>query len=316
MIKKLKNIIYNYYNDIKKMATIQKTIYFTIIILYTYLLIRFNIYTLLITLILLIIFYIWARYNNNNFIKQCSGNGVIFGGRGKGKGLLLNKKINSDGFHFCNVPYNDKTILINIKEYIDSIQPNTSHNFITNSVQQIKKIDKFEGKNIYWDDVGVYAPNFMDNELKKYYPSLSCLLPINRHLYNAYMIISVQDLKRPYKILRELQTDFAIKAIKTIGTKNSIIWNSIPILRKLIITKYIYYENIDTAEKGLLPFNAKTVLTELSKHGYLTSGQALKEQYEATYGQIRYGFVIQRKSKVNYDTRYFHQIVFGEKAPN
>lgn len=314
VIRKLKNIISNYVKGIKKMDTMQRVIYFSIIFVYTFLLIKYTLITIVATLILGIIIYMYVESHNKRFIKECSGNGIIAGGRGKGKGLLLNKRINADGVHFCNVPYNEKTIVINIKEYIDSIAPNTTDNFITSSIEVVKKMDKFEGRNIYWDDVAVYAPNYMDSKLKKHYPSLSALLPINRHLYNAFMIITIQDFNRPYKLLRELQIDFGIKAIKTRGSYDSRIWNSIPILRNFIYTKYIYYENVDSAQKGLLPFNAKSLINETLKHGYLTAGQATKEEYEAVNGRISYGFIMQRKSVVKYDTRYFHQLLFGETA--
>lgn len=296
------------------MDTLQKFIYFSIMVVYIFLLIKYTLITIVATLILAIIIYMYVETHNKRFVRECSGNGIIAGGRGKGKGLLLNKRINADGIHYCNVPYNDKTIVINIKEYIDSIAPNTTDNFITSSVEVVKKVDKFEGRNIYWDDIAVYAPNYMDAKLKKHYPSLSALLPINRHLYNAFMIITVQDFNRPYKILRELQIDFGIKAIKTLGSYDNTIWNAIPILRNFIYTKYIYYENVDSAQKGLLPFNAKSLINETLKHGYLTAGQATKEEFEAVNGKIRYGFIMQRKSVVKYDTRYFHQVVFGETA--
>lgn len=314
IFKKLKSIIINYINGIKKMDATQKAIYFSIIFIYMALLIKYTLITVIASIILAIIIYMYVETHNKRFVKECSGNGIIAGGRGKGKGLLLNKRINADGIHFCNVPYNEKTIVINIKEYIDSIAPNTTDNFITSSVEVVKKRDKFEGKNIYWDDVAVYAPNYMDAKLKKHYPSLSALLPINRHLYNAFMIITIQDFNRPYKILRELQIDFGIKAIKTVGSYDSKLWNAIPILRHFIYTKYIYYENVDSAQKGLLPFNAKSIINETLKHGFLTAGQATKEEYEAINGKIKYGFVMQRKSVVRYDTRYFHKVVFGETA--
>lgn len=313
-IVKLKNIFINYVNGIKKMDITQRMIYFSIIFLYMFLLIKYTLITIVASIIIAIIVFMYIEAHNKRFVRECSGNGIIAGGRGKGKGLLLNKRINADKEHFCNVPYNEKTTVINIKEYIDSIAPNTTDNFITSSVEVVKKIDKFEGKNIYWDDVAVYAPNFMDAKLKKHYPSLSALLPINRHLYNAFMIITIQDFNRPYKILRELQIDFGIKAIKTVGSYDSKLWNAIPILRHFIYTKYIYYENVDSAQKGLLPFNAKSILTESLKHGYLTAGQATKEEYEAVNGKIKYGFIMQRKSVVRYDTRFFHQLVFGETA--
>lgn len=312
----MKNIIKNYLKDIKEMNITQKFIYFGSIIGYFILLLSYFKATIIITILITIFTLIFFTIKNNKFEKQSNGNGIIAGGRGKGKGLLLNKKINLDrnDKHYCNVLYNDKTEVINIKEYIDSIAPNTTDNFINNSVEVIKKIDKFEGRNIYWDDISVYAPNYMDNQLKKYYPSLSALLPINRHLYNAYMIITVQDFNRPYKILRELQTDFGIKAIKTIGEYKHLIFNSIPILRHFIFTKYIYYENLNSAMNGLLPFDAKGIINETLKHGVLTAGQATKEAYEAANGEIRYGWIAQRKNKVNYDTRYFHQLVYNETS--
>lgn len=316
-MKKIKNVLKNYIKTIKDLELFQKIIFFAVLFGFLILFVLYTKITLILSALLLIIVLIWGSINNSKFNKRTNGNGVIAGGRGKGKGLLLNKKINLDknDYHFCNVPYNDKTKVINIKEYIDSIAPNTTQHFINNSVIQVPKLTKYEKRNIYWDDVGTYAPNFMDNELKKYYPSLSALLPINRHLYDAFMIITVQDFQRPYKLLRELQTDFAIKALKTYGTFSDKILNSLPIIRHFLITKYIYYENVKSAFEGKLPFNAKGVVNETIKHGVLTAGQATKEEYQAINGIISYGYVIQRKKMVNYDTRYFHKLVFGKEAP-
>jgi hypothetical protein len=307
-------MIKQYIKDFKELDFLQKTIYFTILGM----LLIFSLLYPIILVILgigLLLFGIYAFIKNKKFESQAVGNGIIFGGRGKGKGLLLNKRINTDrnNKHFCNIPYNKKTELIDIKEYIDSIIPNTTENFINNNIQVVKKVNKFEKVNVYWDDVGVYAPNFMDNQLKKFYPSLSALLPINRHLYDAHMIIITQDINRPYKLLRELQTDFAIKAISSHGF--GWLWNAIPLIRFFSTTKYIYYENNNSAVNGLLPFHAKGVVNDTIKHGLLTAGQATKEVYEAQHGNIRYGRIFQLKKNINYDTRYFHQVVFNEKAP-
>lgn len=308
-------MIKQYIKDFKQLDLLQKVIYFVILGL----LLIFSLLYPVILVVLgggLLLFGIYVFFNNKKFEAQAVGNGIIFGGRGKGKGLLLNKRINTDKNkkHFCNVPYNDKTELIDVKEYIDSIIPNTTANFINGNVQVVKKVEKFEKVNIYWDDVGVYAPNFMDSDLKKFYPSLSALLPINRHLYDAYMIITTQDITRPYKLLRELQTDFAIKAIKSYGF--GWFWSAIPLLRFFSTTKYIYYENNISALNGLLPFQAKGVVNETLKHGLLTAGQATKEVYEAQHGNIRYGRIFQLKKNINYDTRFFHEVVFNEKSPN
>src|SRR5690606_2960764 len=201
-------MIKNYFNYLKKLDMFQKFLHFSILIILLVLIIKYPV-SLIFILIGILIFSLYCMRCNNVFDRYCQGNGIIFGARGSGKGLLLNKRINTDkskaGKPFCNVPYRNVE-LINVKEYIDSIYPNTTEDFINNSVKVVEKKHKFEGRNVYWDDIAVYAPNYLDHQLKKLYPSLSALLPINRHLYDAYMIITVQDLNRPYKLLRELQT--------------------------------------------------------------------------------------------------------------
>lgn len=313
----MKKILKNYFYDIKKMKRHEKVIFISLIILMIISLIIYTKITIFVLLAALLFIGGFFFFKNQQFRKQINGNGIIAGGRGKGKGLLLNKAINYDpnDKHFCNIPYNHKTEVINISEYVNSIAPITSFDFINNTIDPIPKIEKFEKVNIYWDEVASYAPNYMDHELKKLYPSLSALLPINRHAYDAFMIIVVQDFQRVYKLLRELQTDFAIKALETYGFKRLSILNAIPIVRHFVFTKYIYYDKIESAHSGLLPFNAKALTNEVLKHGYLTAGQATKETYEAQHGKIRYGWVAQRKSKLLYDTRYFHEVVFGVKAP-
>ncbi|HEY8363659.1 MAG TPA: hypothetical protein VIK77_12460 [Tissierellaceae bacterium] len=307
-------MIKKYINYLKRLDLLQKIIHFTILISLIILIIKYPI-SILFILLGIFIFTLYAIKSNKVYEDYCQGNGIIFGGRGAGKGLLLNKRINTDkskrGKPFCNVPYRNVEV-INIKEYIDSIVPNTTENFINGDVKIVEKKHKFEGRNVYWDDIAVYAPNYMDNQLKKLYPSLSALLPINRHLYDAYMIITVQDLNRPYKLLRELQTDFAIKAIKSQGW--GYFWSAIPFLNLLSTTKYIYYDNVDVANYGILPFKAKGVINKTLRHGILTAGQATKEEFEAKFGKIFYGRIWQFKRNIGYDTRYFHELVFGYPA--
>lgn len=314
-MKKLKNRLLNFIKVLKAKKWYQK-LWFLIdivihivfaLLMFKYLIVR------IIVFVFVAIILIWALWQNKRFDNATNGNGVIAGGRGSGKGMLLNKKINLDKNekHFCNVSYNNKTELINIKDYIDSIKPITTFNFINNDIKTIQKNYKYEKTNVYWDDVAVYAPNYYDNELKRYYPSLSALLPINRHLYDAYMIITTQDFERPYKLLRELQTDFMVKAIKTSGWSG--LFNYLPFIRYFVFTKYIYYENKNSATAGVLPFKAKGLLNESLKHGILTAGQSTKEVYQSQHGKIFYGWVSQMKRNVNYDTRIFHEKVFGNK---
>jgi hypothetical protein len=258
-----------------------------------------------------LLFLLISKFKNNQLLKQAQGNGIIYGARGKGKGLLLNYIIRNDITKpFCNVEYNGAELLTNISEYFNSIAPLTIDDFILDTITPIEKNIKFEGRNVYIDDVNVYLPNWNDSQLKKKYPSLPPLLAINRHLYNAHCIITTQDRERPYKILKELQSDFSIKAVKTIGF--SFIWNCIPFLRCFVITKYIYHELPKSAD--VLPFQGKALVNESIKDGYLTSGQATKSVFNSTHGIIKCGKVTQLKKNINYDTRYFHKLVFGKKA--
>lgn len=313
-MKKIKNIYKTYNNYLHSLDRFQAITHFVIILIIVILSILYPIYVAVIVGIISFIAFVLMFISNTIALKLIQGNGIIAGGRGKGKGVLLNKIINKDKnkVHYCNVPYNKHTKVLNVKEYINSISPNTILNFINDDIKNIKKDYKFEGINVYWDDISVYAPNHMDGELKKLYPSMSALLPINRHLYNAYMIITVQDINRPYKLLRELQTDFSVIVLKTHGF--GYLWRAIPILNMLVYTKGIWYENVNTAQQGILPFNAKAIVNETVKHGYLTSGQATKEQFKSMYGAIKYIRVFQRKSSLGYDTRYFHELLYGHKV--
>lgn len=273
--------------------------------------------------------------SNNKMVRRISGNSIIYGGRGKGKGILLNYKIKKDKTKpFVNVPYfetldRERGVIIDgltLKEtpykdgdyyhtellkditvYFNSIKPLTVEDFINGIDKTVEKNNIFEGRNVYIDDVNVYMPNWADSLLKKKYDSMPPFLAINRHLYNAYCVITTQDRERPYKILKELQTDGSIKAIKTYGFGD--FWNMIPFLHFFVYTKYIYHELPKSVD--MLPFNSKSIITESLKHGFLTSGQAIKEQYQATNGIISYGFTLQLKKNISFYTRYFHKIVYG-----
>lgn len=314
-MKKIKKIIKNYVNDIKKLDTFQKVLYFVILsILVVGFVLTFE-YSIWILPLVILVALVVIVLMNNKFLKSTNGNGIIYGNRGSGKGVLLQKKINSQKKpYFCNVPYSNKTLDLNMLEYFNSISPNTIENTINGDIKTVKKIEKYENRNVFIDDINIYLPNFEDILLKKKYPGLPLVLAINRHLYNHYTIILTQAADRPYKVVRELQTDFSVKALKTFGF--GYIWNAIPILRNLVITKYRYYEEIKAREEGVLPFNGKAVINETLKHAYLTSGQATKETFEAKYGKVFHGFVIQLKKSISYDTRYFHEKFYGYKAPN
>lgn len=267
----------------------------------------------IIIIIILLVIALIIAISNRRYLNQSDGNGIIYGGRGAGKGVLLQKKANSLKKNYSNVPLGDNTEIINIRDYIQSIGSNTILDSINGTIKQVKKIEKYEGVPVFVDDTTIYFPNFEDKLLKSEYPSLPLTLAINRHLYDSYMIITTQDLERPYKVLRELQTDFYIKALKTKGFGR--IWSSIPFLRNFISVKYLYYENQNSAIEGILPFKGANAVGAGTKDVYMTAGTATKEQFKAKYGNVSYGRIFMSKNRLYYDTRYFHQLFFGKKAP-
>src|SRR5690554_2564020 len=105
-MNKIKNRIKNnqYFNYIKGLENWQRFIHFGVIIFMLIINILYP-WLLILELLGLFIFTIYVLFKNNAFCKQAYGNGIIFGGRGKGKGLLLNKRINTDknGKHFTKI---------------------------------------------------------------------------------------------------------------------------------------------------------------------------------------------------------------------
>lgn len=307
----------NFKKSFQDMRGWQKVIYclsFSLLVFLNVYLATLSIWWVVLLYVALAIFGLILYFLQRKLDKLTDGNGIVFGGRGKGKGLFQQWKINRlNKPYYSNVPFTKKRLEFSLLDYSKSIGDNTIEDIIANKIKPCTKKDYYEGINIFFDDVNIYAPNWLDYELKKLYPSLPPILAVNRHLYNAWMIITTQSYDRPYKVIRELQTDFGLKIVSTVGWGR--LWSSIPILRNYVVSKCIYYESDKSAESGLLPFGAVGLVNEGTKHALLTSGQATKEVYEAQNGKIAYYWFINKKSKVVYDTRYFHRLFYGVHSP-
>lgn len=264
--------------------------------------------TLLLILKLIIVF---KHRQFNNLIEQ---NVIIHGGRGKGKGLLFQFSILNQKKVLSNVPFGENTTILNPSLYFNSIKPNDTDNMINDKVSIVKKVEEWENVPYYLDDTAVYFPNYNDTQLKKIYPSMSLFIPIQRHLYDTYTVINVQDINRVYKILRELQTDGYIKALQTIG--KGYIMQRLPYLRKRLIVKYRYHENLESAINNRLPFSKMGIINRSTDSLYTSSASAMKESYNGQNGEIKDGFIIIKRKDIKYDTRYFHEKLFGYKANN
>lgn len=308
-MKKIYLLIKQKIKNLRTYEVIRYIITISIIISMLFSPIAFIIFIVLWLLIHAIIFFMNLKAN-----KDISGNGIVFGGRGKGKGLILQFKMLREKKAFCNVPYGKNVSTdFTVKEYFESVLPNTMENILNDNILPVKKIEKFEGINLYLDDITVLTPNFLDNEIKRKYPSAPVTLAVNRHLYNHFCMITVQDPERPVKFLKELQTDFSVKALRTIGW--GFLWNCLPIFHKYVVVKYRYYEEVKARDNGVLPFKAKGLANASVKHAYLTSGQATKEQFIAENGKVYHSYLFINKKKISYDTRHFHEKFYKYKSP-
>lgn len=204
-------------------------------------------------------------------------NVIVFGKKGTGKDLLFAHVIHLRGDkHYANMPYNDNTEVVDLKEV--ALGDNTFIDLVEDTIKRFKP--RFDaGKDIYISDAGVVLPGQEDRTLDKRYPSMPLLYALSRQTYQNNIHINSQALSRPWKKLRE-QADSYIRVLGNTPKK------------KYIIVKAISYEQYAAAEKGLLPCNDK--------------------QFTATNGEIKYRrFKIYIK-ELKYDTYFFASKFFEE----
>lgn len=267
-------------------------------------------YGVVVWFVLWFIFMIYKVISQRRLNDAVKGNTITYGGRGKGKGIIYQSVMSTEKKAMSNIPYGDNVEVVKPIEYYNSINPNTALKFLKGEVTVIEKENRFEGVPYYLDDGSLYFPNYNDNAIKALYPSITLLLPVIRHIYGVYNPIQAQTLERLYKPLRELQDDGYVKALGTYG--KSWLWRKLPIIRKYFVVKYRYYENLETALKGKLPFSHLGITNEIAKRLYMTTASALKEQYNAENGLIYQGLVFVKRNKIKYDTRYYHLAFFGK----
>jgi len=240
----------------------------------------------LLPLLVVSLFVFFAFRQNSKFIARCQGNGIIFGRKGGGKSLSMNflaRRVSP----LSNVPISKCATVVSPVKYFD-MGMNTSDTFANGIVYPMEFIKEWESVPYYLDDVNAYFPNWLDNKLKKLYPGFPLFLTLQRQLYDSYTLVSMQDNERPWKIIRELNRDFAIKVEYT--RSFWFFW---------FRTYYVYYEKVDSV--NISPYKKRK----------LRRGDA-EIELEAQYGLIAKGYITQRKSKIDYDTRYFKSVFFSE----
>lgn len=215
------------------------------------------------------------------------GNVIVFGNKGKGKDLVFQKVIKwrQKEKYFSNLNYGFKFNPISLKE-LD--MKNDYNNFINEKLIFEEK-KQFEGSDIYISDCGIYLPSQHDTLLHKTYKGLPIMYALSRQLYNNNIHTNVQNLEREWKALREIGDTYiwAYKTIKIFG---------------FLITKIYVYERYQTAVNRTLPLK----ISIFDKDNNLQ-----RKQFYATNGEIESMYIINRIKTNKYDTRAFHQKVFG-----
>lgn len=201
------------------------------------------------------------------------------------------------------------TVRINNKDYYNDFKA-----LIDGKCKPVKKILNYEGLNTYWSDSGILLPNTETSYLDKKYTTFPVLIALSRQLYDMCFNFNTQALGRIWKKFRE-QQDYYIKAVKTVPPKNKLVrwlWSKLPYFKKRLLVKIITYEKYESAEKGLLPLS-KTGLMSKNNMMYNTNPATLKEIYEAENGKMVARTCVIKRKHIKYDTRYFHEVMFGHK---
>lgn len=253
------------------------------------------IFLCLIALAIFMIVVLYKHFTTKTRIKSAftNGNVCVYGPKGYGKDVLFQYVINiRKDTYFANYNYGGDYNHIDIKEM--ELGENTYNNFIKGDVIRCDKNHKLENHDIYISDCGVYLPSQCDSILHKIYPSLPISYALSRHLWNNGIHANAQRLERIWKALRE-QADYYIRLRKR--------RLKLPFFLVIFTTEY---EKYDSALQNLNPMR-NTLFNKYSK--------AEKELYLAKHGFIKNGLLIVRKSILQYDSRAFHKIIFGENAP-
>lgn len=248
----------------------------------------------IIVLLLVLLFFISCFIGKSTLKKYTTKDScIVFGSKGSGKSVIFQQIANFNKYGYVsNTDFGNVCYLIQPKEV--SVFPNTWNDVISGDIKPIVKNIHFEKRPVLLDDASVYFPNFAEDKLKKHYESMPIAFALWRHIYDAPIHINTQDVNRTWKLLREQQSYFiyAKGVIKIFG---------------FLFVRYRFYDNINSASMKLKPFKS-SLLNKYSK------GE--KDTFIANNGTIKdYHFII-RCRDIHYDSRYFHKVLFNEKAPN
>lgn len=240
---------------------------------------------LLIGLIFLIKSWLFSRFIVKQF-ERC--NCIVDGKKGTGKDLLFDYVIAKRKKHYySNVPYGGEHSPIICKDI--TIAPNTYDNFIDGETFYTDR--RFtEGDDVYISDGGVFLPSYADSKLHKSYVSMPLAYPLSRHLWKGNIHVNIQNFDRLWKPLRE-QADFWIHVTHNVSFFG------------FLLVHAVTYDRKQSAEQYLSPVKNRL----FNKYD-----KAEKDIYKATNGEIKSGWIFIRKRNIDYDTRAFEKVIYGD----
>lgn len=251
---------------------------------------------LLIAFVIGVLFLLIGSYKGHKKLEHIAFNesSIEFGAKGSGKSLISCEIANICSKKYGYVSNTDFGGLYTHCEPIDiSVAPNTWENVMDGKIIPIKENPKFYNSPVILDDCAVYLPNWAEGKLKIKYGSMPLAFALWRHFYDCPIHLNTQAVSRSWKLLREQQECFVLA-------------RGVIKLPFFLVVKYRYYDNINSAEMKMKPYKA-SFGNKFAK--------AEKESFIAHNGIIKDYFFFVRKSKIKYDSRYFHKVFFGKDTP-
>lgn len=239
--------------------------------------------------LLVIVLFLVVRYHNfkKYLLENFKTNSCcVYGKKRKGKDLTFQYVINHrNDYYYANISYGHKHKIVTLGDC--SVEPNTYENFIHGDFVKIKR-KFYEGKDIYFSDIGNSAPAQYDTLLHKKYPSLPAFHSLSGHLYDNRFHCNAQTLERIWKPIRE-QSDFFVFCRGTVK-----------IFGLIFITYVITYDKYESAKQYLMPLK-RLHFNKFSKADY--------ERYKVVNGEIRKGYLINFRWNLHYDSRAYEKLI-------
>jgi len=243
---------------------------------------------LIIVFIILFLFIRWRYFGIARLNKYYKNYGVVtVGKRGKGKDISFATAVHKKK-HYSNIPYNSYTI---IQDDLKVLECGVTPKQLIDNDYEIQQKKLQDGIPFFVSDGGIYFASWLDNELKKKYPSCPVSYAVWRHLYNSSLHFNTQCFSRLWLLIRE-QAECILSCRQCFTLFK---W-------KLCVVRY--YEDFQDCEQNLSPlkkpllFGKQPVAIENSRRG-----------------EIRDFIYLVPLKWLEYDSRIFHKKIFGVNAP-